>query len=232
MRLRTTGWGEGDRLALLIHGIMADHRTWRRVAPALARRGYRVLAVDLRGHGASGRADSYTVDDHAADLVETLPAGADLAIGHSLGALALSLAVAELAPARAVYSDPAWRLPSGPEGFRPELLTVAKGLTREEIRAMNPRWEEADVDIETQTLAVWDEATAHGLGGVVGRDRMPARPVVPSLVTLADPSALVPPERAELLRRRGFAVRTVADTGHTIHRDDHDGFLAALEGWA
>ncbi|WP_425576128.1 hypothetical protein [Streptomyces axinellae] len=32
---------------------MADHRTFRRTGPALAEHGYRVLAVDLRGHGAS-----------------------------------------------------------------------------------------------------------------------------------------------------------------------------------
>lgn len=56
MRLHTTTWGSGDRIALLVHGLMADHRTWRRVGPALSERGYRVVAVDLRGHGASGRA--------------------------------------------------------------------------------------------------------------------------------------------------------------------------------
>ncbi|ANW21753.1 alpha/beta fold hydrolase [Streptomyces clavuligerus] len=231
MRLHTTTWGTGDRLALLVHGITADHRTWRRVAPALAGHGYRVIAVDLRGHGASGRSDGYSVRQHAADLVETLPRGAELAIGHSLGALTLSLAVEELAPRRAVYSDPVWWLPDGPDGFRPELLTRAKGLTREEIRAVNPRWEETDVETELETLALWDTATAAGLGEVVGRDLMPERAVVPSLVPLADPSQLVPAERAELLRRRGFEVRTVPGTGHTIHRDDHDGFLAALDGW-
>ncbi|MFE4640954.1 alpha/beta fold hydrolase, partial [Streptomyces sp. NPDC056730] len=114
MRLHTRTWGEGDRVALLIHGIMADHRTWRRVGPALAARGLRVIAVDLRGHGATGRGDhsgDYAMELFADDLVETLPAGADVAIGHSLGGLALSLAVARLAPERAVYSDPAWFLP-------------------------------------------------------------------------------------------------------------------------
>ncbi|MFI9583782.1 alpha/beta fold hydrolase [Streptomyces sp. NPDC052236] len=61
---------------------MADHRTRRRVGPALAGKGYRVIAVDLRGHGASAH-DSYSRSLFADDLVETLPAGADLAIGHS-----------------------------------------------------------------------------------------------------------------------------------------------------
>ncbi|MET7617701.1 alpha/beta hydrolase family protein [Streptomyces sp. NPDC005408] len=231
MQLHTTTWGEGDRIALLIHGIMADHRTWRRAGPALAERGYRVIAVDLRGHGASGRADSYAPRDYADDLVETLPAGAELALGHSLGGLTLSLAVEQLAPRHAVYADPAWHLPDGEDGYRPEVFTQAKSLTREQIETMNPRWEAVDVGIELATLKLWDEATAYDLVDVAGRDLLPAKPVVPSLVTLADPSFLVNKQRAAQLTERGFEVRTVAGAGHTIHRDDFDGFMTSLEGW-
>ncbi|MFD7319607.1 alpha/beta fold hydrolase [Streptomyces sp. NPDC059875] len=234
MRLNTTTWGSGDRIALLIHGIMADHRTWRRVGPALAERGYRVIAVDLRGHGASPRAagpEGYTPDEYADDLVETLPAGAELAIGHSLGGLTLAAAVERLAPRRAVYSDPAWHLPAGVGGYRPELFTRGKSLTREQIRGFNPRWAAADVDIELETLTLWDEGTAHGLVGFAGRDMWPVRPLVPSLITLADPSFLVSPENAQMLKERGFELRTVVGAGHTIHRDDFEGFMTALEGW-
>jgi pimeloyl-ACP methyl ester carboxylesterase len=232
VRLNTTTWGSGDRIALLVHGIMADHRTWRRVGPALAERGYRVIAVDLRGHGASGRAEGpegYTPADHADDLVETLPTEAELAIGHSLGGLTLAAAVERLAPRRAVYSDPAWHLPAGV--YRPELFTQGKALTREHIRILNPRWAEEDLDIEYETLRLWDERTAHGLLGVVGRDMWPVRPLVPSLITLADPSLLVSAENARMLKERGFELRTVVGAGHTIHRDDFDGFMTALEGW-
>ncbi|KJY17104.1 MULTISPECIES: alpha/beta fold hydrolase [Streptomyces] len=230
MQLHTQSWGEGDRFALLIHGMMADHRTWRRVGPALADRGYHVIAVDLRGHGASGRGE-YSPRHFADDVVETLPAGADLAIGHSLGGLTLSLAVDRLRPRRAVFSDPAWHLAAPVEGFGPELLAQFKTSTKEDIRAMNPRWAEVDVDIELETLAVWDEGTALSLAPLFGADLMPAAPVVPSLVQLADPSALITPERARTLKSRGFEVRSVAGAGHTIHRDDFDGFMGSLEGW-
>ncbi|WP_351227452.1 alpha/beta hydrolase [Streptomyces sp. NPDC002133] len=232
MRLHTHTWGEGDRVALLIHGIMADHRTWRRVGPALADKGYRVLAVDLRGHGASGRAGSYTPQDYVDDVVETLPAGAELAIGHSLGGLALSLAVERLAPRRVVYSDPAWYLATPEEGFDPAQFAAFKvTATREQIVTLSPRWESVDVDIEMETLAAWDESSVQGLAGSVGVDLLPARPVVPSLVQLADPSFLVSQDRAEVLRERGFEVRTVEGAGHTIHRDDFDGFMSSLDGW-
>ncbi|MER7827301.1 alpha/beta hydrolase [Streptomyces sp. NPDC096097] len=230
MHLHTQTWGEGDRVALLIHGIMADHRTWRRVGPALADHGYRVIAVDLRGHGASGRG-AYSPELFADDVVETLPTGAELAIGHSLGGLTLSLAVDRLRPARAVFSDPAFHLSAPAEGFGPELLAQFKTATKEQIQAMSPRWEEVDVDIELETLALWDERTALSLAPLVGADLMPPAPVVPSLVQLADPSTLITQERAQLLKGRGFEVCSVAGAGHTIHRDDFDGFMASLEGW-
>jgi pimeloyl-ACP methyl ester carboxylesterase len=230
VQLHTRTWGEGDRIALLIHGIMADHRTWRRVGPALAGLGYRVLAVDLRGHGASGRG-AYSPELFADDLAETLPAGAELAIGHSLGGLTLSLAVDRLRPARAVYSDPAWHLAGPEEGFAVETFARFKFASRERVREMNPRWEDADVDIELETLAAWDESTVLSLAPLTGRDLLPAAPVVPSLVQLADPSSLISAQRAALLKSRGFEVRSVAGAGHTIHRDDFDGFMASLDGW-
>ncbi|MEV3854888.1 alpha/beta fold hydrolase [Streptomyces sp. NPDC050095] len=227
MKLHTREWGGGDRVALLVHGIMSDHRTWRRVGPALAERGYRVIGVDLRGHGESGRG-AYSVAAFADDLVETLPTGADLAIGHSLGGLALSLAVERLAPQRAVYSDPAWALT---QAVDPAVFMEFQGAGRELIAELNPRWEEADIDVELATLAAWDAQSALAVAGEQAVDRTPARPVVPSLVQAAGPSFLVSEEMKEELVRRGFEVRTVQGAGHTIHRDDFAGFMKSLEGW-
>ncbi|MHA6759841.1 alpha/beta fold hydrolase [Streptacidiphilus sp. PAMC 29251] len=236
MKLNTREWGSGDRVALLVHGIMSDSRTWRRVGPALAERGYRVIAVDLRGHGASGRGE-YTPALYADDLVETLPQGAELAIGHSLGGLTLVGAVDRLLPQRAVYSDPAWQLGKsrgaqpGP-GFDPSMFVEFAAMAdHDTIAAMNPRWEEADIQVELATLADWDSATATALAPFAVGAVLPDKPVVPSLVQLADPSFLIDPEDAATLRDRGFEVRAVAGAGHTIHRDDFDGFITSLEGW-
>lgn len=236
MQLNTHEWGSGDRTALLVHGIMSDHRTWRRVGPALAERGYRVIAVDLRGHGASPRGEGatplerYGPGQHAQDLVDTLPIGADLAIGHSLGALTLLGAVEQLKPARVVYSDPAWKF-AQPDTFDPAVFTRFKRATREQITAISPRWEAADVEIELATLALWDADSALALSGYRATAALPGAPVVPSLVQLADRSALIGPQDAERLRATGYEVRTVAGAGHTIHRDDLAGFMASLDGW-
>ncbi|MBE4772388.1 alpha/beta fold hydrolase [Streptomyces caniscabiei] len=230
MLLHTREWGAGDRTALLVHGIMSDSRTWRRVGPALADRGYRVIAVDLRGHGLSPRG-AYSPQLFADDLVDTLPRQADLALGHSLGGLALSLAVERLRPRRAVYADPAWSSADPERHVGPEVFAAFKRATRSRTAALNPRWDPEDIDIEMATLAAWDAGSAHFLGGRPLTGFVPSHPVVPSLVQLADPSSLVGPEDTDRLRAGGFTVRSVPGAGHTIHRDDFDGFMKSLDGW-
>lgn len=230
MRLHTREWGTGDRTALLVHGIMSDSRTWRRVGPALAEHGYRVIAVDLRGHGLSPRGE-YSPQLFADDLVDTLPTGADLAVGHSLGGLSLSLAVERLRPLRAVYSDPAWSTQNPEQPLDPESFASAKNLTREHIARFNPHWAAEDIDIEAATLADWDADTSYFLDGRPLAGFVPDRPAVPSLVQLADPSHLVGADDVVRLRASGFEVRTVTGAGHTIHRDDFAGFMKSLDGW-
>ncbi|QNP75455.1 alpha/beta hydrolase [Streptomyces roseirectus] len=229
MKLHTHTWGTGPRTAALIHGIMSDHRTWHRVGPALAAQGYQVTAVDLRGHGASPRGD-YSAEAWADDLVDTLPPTLDLAIGHSLGGMALALAAARLTPAKAVYADPAWPLHQA-KNVDAAVFTSLKQATRDDIATLNPRWSEDDIRTELATLAAWDPASAHAVFGTHAIDHTPTHPTVPSLVLTADPSPLIPPALATRLKEQGFDVRPVPGAGHTLHRDDFDAFMDALHGW-
>ncbi|MFF3498202.1 alpha/beta fold hydrolase [Streptomyces sp. NPDC003247] len=230
MRLHTREWGSGDRLAVLVHGLMSDHRTWQELVPALTGRGYRVVAVDLRGHGASGRG-AYAPHLFAEDLLETLPRRPELAVGHSLGALALALAVAELQPGRAVYSEPAWRL-GGPHGtLDPASFALFKRAPRLLIRGLRPDWGERRVAAEVAALRAWDERSALALSAYRTVDHTPEKPLVPSLVQAAEPSSLVSGEMRTDLVRRGFEVRTVPGATHAIHRDGFDAFLTSLAGW-
>ncbi|RII97423.1 alpha/beta fold hydrolase, partial [Clavibacter michiganensis subsp. insidiosus] len=68
MRLHIDETGSGPRAAVLLHGLMGSAESWWRIAPLLAARGYRVLAVDLPGHGLSDRDPALTVP-RAADAV-------------------------------------------------------------------------------------------------------------------------------------------------------------------
>ncbi len=228
MRLNTYEWGTGDRIVVLVHGLMSDHRTWRRVAPALVDKGYRVIGVDLRGHGASGRG-AYDPEYWADDLVETLPRRAELAIGHSLGGMALALAAGRLLPERAIYYEPAWTLRCEEDvNLSPRDFKTA---TREVIVALAPGWEKADIDVELATIALWDPKTAEALLSERTVDVTPPVPEVPSLVLTAGLSRLLPTDMKRTLSERGFVVRTVEGAGHTIHRDDFDRFMASLNGW-
>jgi len=83
----------GDKSApplLLMHGITVSHETWAWLIPSLAER-YRVLALDFRGHGKSGRApDDYQPQAYVTDAIavlEELADGPAVVIGHSLGGM-------------------------------------------------------------------------------------------------------------------------------------------------
>jgi pimeloyl-ACP methyl ester carboxylesterase len=90
--------GEGP-LIVLAHGI-GDHRqAYRFLAPALVRAGFRVAAMDMRGHGESSTGDwkSITRTDVAGDLVALirhLGGGPAVIVGHSLSGGAATIAAA------------------------------------------------------------------------------------------------------------------------------------------
>jgi pimeloyl-ACP methyl ester carboxylesterase len=90
--------GEGP-LIVLAHGI-GDHRqAYRFLAPALVRAGFRVAAMDMRGHGESSTGDwkSISRTDVAGDivaLIRQLGGGPAVVVGHSLSGGAATIAAA------------------------------------------------------------------------------------------------------------------------------------------
>jgi pimeloyl-ACP methyl ester carboxylesterase len=92
-RLYPAASGAGDRIAIVAHGSSGSSIEMHAVATALAGAGVTAVAVDIRGHGASGtRGDvAYAgqLDDDLADLVAELrksyPAARFSLIGHSAG---------------------------------------------------------------------------------------------------------------------------------------------------
>lgn len=111
MKLHVEHHGSGPQVLALVHGLANDGTVWGGlVERAVATGRYTILAVDLRGHGRSERATSYGLKDLADDLVETLPAGLHGVVSHSLGGAVVARAVDRLAPERAVYLDPGFRL--------------------------------------------------------------------------------------------------------------------------
>lgn len=106
---------------LLLHGITSSVRTWEWAVPRLAER-YRVLRLDFRGHGRSGRAPGqYHYDGYISDAAAACRevAGTPCAVvGHSLGggtAAGLAQRHAELVRG-VVLEDPPLGLPRAIEG--------------------------------------------------------------------------------------------------------------------
>ena len=90
LRLCCLVWGrDGDPTAVLVHGNGGHAHWWDPLVPALVP-GWRLVAVDLRGHGESGWPDEprYRVQDFAVDLDAVLAAlapGPVALVGHSMG---------------------------------------------------------------------------------------------------------------------------------------------------
>jgi len=61
-------WGGQGPPAVLLHGGSLTARTWDYVAIAL-RADFRLVALDMRGHGASDWANDYSIESYATDLM-------------------------------------------------------------------------------------------------------------------------------------------------------------------
>lgn len=89
-RFHVAELGEGP-LVLLLHGFPQFWWAWRGQLPALAEAGYRAVAVDLRGYGASDKTprgyDLVGLAQDMASLVRALGAADAAVVGHGVGGL-------------------------------------------------------------------------------------------------------------------------------------------------
>src|SRR5919201_2174565 len=104
--------GDGDRALVLIHGLLMNGRMYDDLVPEMVSRGFRVVTVDLLGHGRSARPGDVRVHsmtiyaDLVAELVEHLDADRPVVGGTSLGAnVTLELAYRHPEAARALVIE-------------------------------------------------------------------------------------------------------------------------------
>ena len=85
--------GDGDDVALFLHGFPECRQSWRAQLPAVAARGWRAVAPDLRGYGHSSRPKArgaYHLDHLVTDvagLFDALGARRRMLIAHDWGAV-------------------------------------------------------------------------------------------------------------------------------------------------
>jgi lipase len=117
MQLKTRQWGaSGGAPIVCVHGLTQHGGIFSDLGKSLAEEGRRVISVDLRGHGESGREPPWNTDAHVTDLIETATAlGIERAtwIGHSFGGRMIA-ALAAHAPERVerlILLDPGLHVP-------------------------------------------------------------------------------------------------------------------------
>lgn len=97
--------GEGDRLALLLHGFPQHAVVWRHLVGPLVASGHRVWAVNQRGYGATSRParkEDYSLDCLTGDvaaLIDAAGARTVALVGHDWGGfIAWVFAIRKLRP--------------------------------------------------------------------------------------------------------------------------------------
>lgn len=251
MQLNVMEAGQGAPL-ILLHGLFGSARNWGAVQKALAQH-YRVLAMDLRNHGASPHAAGMDYGAQAADVAETMAAlgiGRAVVLGHSMGgkaAMMLALTRPDLVE-RLIVADIA------PRPYPPALRAVVAamqavplhpGLTRQEAdQTLRPAVPEAPIrSFLLQNLRLEAAPPNWRIGLAEIADAMPEIEAFapPSGARFAGPSlamagALSPYIRAEdhaafraLFPNIHFV--SIAKAGHWLHAENPEGFLAALSNF-
>jgi len=193
---------------------------WR-YAVALGDAGWRVDAVDLRGHGTAPRGLDYTIAAYAIDLVHTQPGdGApwDLVLGHSL-----------------VLVDPAIHLlDADRQAVRASQEQAFADTSVDAVRAAHPEWLELDIELK----AVAAQQASRFAVEQTGLQNTPwdvreaaSRLAVPTHVIAGDPavySIFTGDLAAAVLQNPVVSMSVVPGTGHSPHRDAPDAAAGAL----
>ena len=253
LRLHYVDWGgEGRQPMILLHGLDRTAHTFDHLAPHFASR-YRVLALDMRGHGDSGWDPQarYVVEDHASDLaafVEQLDLRNVILWGNSTGGRVVQV-YAGMRPDRvaaAIAED------VGPERPRQIADSYARRVADEDrgwasedeliaqLRKSNPRMPETNIRAWVHSGAkrrddgrvVW-KRDPNLSKGFVATDlwRFVSKITAPALYVLGGASNIVPAADQERLRQTlpRVEIVTMPGLGHYPSDEQPEAFVAIVE---
>jgi pimeloyl-ACP methyl ester carboxylesterase len=249
-RLSYLVWGSEDGpAALLLHGITSNAQTWWRVAPRLVELGFRVVAVDMPGHGYSGETADHRIESVAQLIAE---ASAELGLGHMLlighswgGSVALAMATCSTEQvARVVLIDPALNLTAEVGRTRVPIFIKGIGSSVEALSLAyaqaNPDWHEQDVRWKAEAMQQCREEAVIGFFTKSGDwDLTPklAELNVPVLLLIADPAATIIDARTRSVAERNLGgessrMEIIPQTTHNMYRGTgYEPTLAAISDW-
>jgi len=142
VRVHLRCWGGEDRPGLvLVHGGAAHSGWWDHIAPFFAGT-HRVVALDLSGHGDSGRREAYDMAAWAREVVAVAGAGGvtgrPLVVGHSMGgwiAATVGAKYGDAVDGIAIIDSPLMEPPPEEEVLRRRKRAMRRYSTRAEILA-------------------------------------------------------------------------------------------------
>jgi pimeloyl-ACP methyl ester carboxylesterase len=213
--------GESGPLLGFVHGLGGEGRTWRDQVPALTAH-FRVLTLDLRGHGDSEAPDSaYTFEELAQDLagvLDHLSVERCHLLGHSFGGVVAARFALD-------YPDRITKL-------------VVAGSASECNQAAAQAFEARAVTVERQGLAsVLTDKNRTSERAFVRCSRTAAglfqRPLTPELARISCPTLVLAGERdpmgagGPVIMHRampGSRLVLAPERGHYLHREDPEWF--------
>ena len=246
--------GKGGQSLLLIHGHPFDRTMWRPQFDAITRVGWRLIAPDLRGYGAStggsGRgSDKTTLDEFARDLIALLDhLGVDRAVmaGLSMGGQ-IVMELCRLFPERVrgivlAATFPQADTPSGKQ----QRLATADRLLGEGMAAyaaellpkmLAARTIETSPEVADHVLTMMRSAPPSGAAAALrGRAERPDYASVlehldcPALIVAGDEDAFTKQEDADRMHAllKGSRLLWLSGTGHMPNLERPEAFNAAL----
>lgn len=202
--------GDGDQVAVLVHGASSSSRIWDTVQRHLADAGIHSYAISTLGAGASSHPEDparYAPSSYARDLaaaVDALDLGRFMLVGHSLGTLVARYYIRDHAERVAALALMAGPDPSLPARKPAELAQRAAraGATAPETPADS--WTAQHQGLSPKIrAALWRDIRANPAARTAGQappwpglDGEAAKIEADTLVILGDADDVVPPETA------------------------------------
>ncbi|MBN2181831.1 MAG: alpha/beta hydrolase [Sedimentisphaerales bacterium] len=233
--------GEGEPALVFVHGWCCDRRYWNYQVPYFSRE-YKVVTIDLAGHGLSGFGrESWTIEafgGNVVSVVEKLGIEKVILIGHSMGG-AVIVEAAKRMPDRVVglvgvdtlhnveTEYPKEQLDDFIYGFKEDFVKN----TREFVRNMFP----PDSDPNIVERIVEDMSSAHPLVGVTALLGYFNYDVAEALEEVKVPLYCINtdllPTNVEANRRHAvtFEVKLMPGMGHFIMIEDPETFNRLLD---
>jgi pimeloyl-ACP methyl ester carboxylesterase len=254
LRLHYLDWGGTGRPLILVHGLDRHAHTFDHIAPHFTSR-FRVIAVDMRGHGDSAWDPEarYVVEDYVRDmegLVEQLKLRDIVIWGNSTGGRVAQV-YAGLHPDRVTHMISEDVGPERPrqiaDNYERRVKAEQAGWASEaeviaQVRKANPGMPDANVTTyvrygtrkNSDGRIVW-KRDPNVVRGFVVTDLWAAvsKISVPALYIIGARSAIVPAETQEKLRATLPRVRivTIPDTGHYPSEEKPAEVLALIDSF-